>query len=226
MKVNWKEWGINYKLMIIGLVLALLSMFLPWVSVGGTSILGLQSITVLLIMLWVYPILQILNEKPIKKIIGIILSIASAILGIIFIIVNSGSSSGPMEGIGAYVYVISSILFIIGIFMNKKIEVKSKPAEVKPLVMKHPEGKVKQEVKPEPKVEVKQEVKPEVKPVEVKKEPAPKKAPTAKKEEPKKKATPKKKPTTKKSTTKSQEQKKKPAPKKAPTTKKASETKK
>ncbi len=123
---NWNvketldNWNVGGKLIFIATVVAVLSMFMKWVALGHLSASGFQKQGYLFLVFYLYPVIQLFRNKPINKIIGIILAVMALVAGIGFMLIETNvellGQTINVASTGLYVYIISTILLIIGVY--------------------------------------------------------------------------------------------------------------
>lgn len=119
MKETFDNWNIGGKLIFISTVVAVLSLFMKWVDIGFISASGFQQQGYLFLIFYLYPVIQLFRNKPINKLVGIILSVLALVAGIGYILSKSGDffdQTINVASTGLYVYIISAILLIVGVF--------------------------------------------------------------------------------------------------------------
>ena len=60
---DWNSFNLGGKIIIITTIVAILTMLLKWVDIGIASQNGFDQGTFLLLGLWIYPVLMVLNES-------------------------------------------------------------------------------------------------------------------------------------------------------------------
>lgn len=125
MKIRFGEWNFGGKLIFISVIVAILSLFLPWADLGIFSVSGFQQDGYLFLLFFLYPIYKVLKNQKINKVIGLIFSVVVFIMSIIFFVsknVDLFGSTVNAAGMGLYVFIISTIMLIIGVIKYSKIE--------------------------------------------------------------------------------------------------------
>tara|TARA_B100000035_G_C20699216_1_gene421889 strand:+ start:178 stop:570 length:393 start_codon:yes stop_codon:yes gene_type:complete len=123
MSINWKKWNFGRKLMFISSVLALFSLFLPWIDIGIASRNGFSTLGFILLIFYIYPIMNLLKDKEIIKIRGYISSILAVIAGIGWVMSNQATFMGKSintSGSGLVIFIISSIILVIAVWKYEK----------------------------------------------------------------------------------------------------------
>ena len=117
-KKKWDKWAVGNRMIFVSTCVSTFSMLLSWVDIGFASRNGLHQGTFLLLGLYVYPIMKLFKNQNINKLWGRLCSIGSLVGVIIYI----GSKTIELFGTtinaastGAYIFLLSSIVFIIGI---------------------------------------------------------------------------------------------------------------
>ena len=91
---------------------------MKWVDVGIASASGFQQQGYLILVLYIYPMVQLFNTKPINKIIGILSGILAIIAGVAFLVskrVDFMGESVNVASTGLYIFVLSAVLLTTGI---------------------------------------------------------------------------------------------------------------
>ena len=120
--MNFKELSNGRKLICISAVVAIISLFLPWVDAGFISANGFQQQGYLLLLPFVYPVVMILQNKNIVKGINMACAIAALVFSVGFTMSKSTNVFGTsvnLAGTGLYVIIIASIIFLVGAIMEK-----------------------------------------------------------------------------------------------------------
>lgn len=120
MKETFENWNNGGKLIFIGSVLAVLSLFMKWVDAGIISASGFQQQGYLLLVLFVYPLVKLFNGQAMNKVLGLISGGLAIIAGIAFMFSKTVEVFGEtinMASTGLYVYIIAAIILTVGIVM-------------------------------------------------------------------------------------------------------------
>ena len=122
-KALFLKLSLGEKIMVVASAVAILSFLLPWVDIGFTSRNAFSQGTFLLFALYAYPLYQIYNNKPFNKAIGIFLGCLAIVATVIYIQSKSFDWFGEninAASTGAYLFVITSIGFVVGLSKCKK----------------------------------------------------------------------------------------------------------
>lgn len=122
--MNFKQLSLGKKIILITTVLALISLFLPWVELGILSASGFQQGGYLFLIAFIYPVYCVLKNTYINKVGGLVCGIVALIASIAYISSKSDEIFGTainVAGSGAYLFLISTIGLIIGIVLDKRI---------------------------------------------------------------------------------------------------------
>lgn len=122
--MNFKQVSLGKKIILITTVLALISLFLPWVELGILSASGFQQGGYLFLIAFIYPVYCVLKNTYINKVGGLVCGIVALIASIAYISSKSDEIFGTainVAGSGAYLFLISTIGLIIGIVLDKRI---------------------------------------------------------------------------------------------------------
>lgn len=121
---NFKQLSLGKKIILITTVIALISLFLPWVELGILSASGFQQGGYLFLIAFIYPVYCVLKNTYINKVGGLVCGIVALIASIAYISSKSDEIFGTainVAGSGAYLFLISTIGLIIGVVLDKRI---------------------------------------------------------------------------------------------------------
>ena len=122
--MNFKQLSLGKKIILITTVIALISLFLPWVELGILSASGFQQGGYLFLIAFIYPVYCVLKNTYINKVGGLVCGIVALIASIAYISSKSVEIFGTainVAGSGAYLFLISTIGLIIGVVLDKRI---------------------------------------------------------------------------------------------------------
>lgn len=122
--MNFKQLSLGKKIILITTVIALISLFLPWVELGILSASGFQQGGYLFLIAFIYPVYCVLRNTYINKVGGLVCGIVALIASIAYISSKSDEIFGTainVAGSGAYLFLISTIGLIIGVVLDKRI---------------------------------------------------------------------------------------------------------
>lgn len=122
--MNFKQLSLGKKIILITTVIALISLFLPWVELGILSASGFQQGGYLFLIAFIYPVYCVLKNTYINKVGGLVCGIVALIASIAYISSKSDEIFGTainVAGSGAYLFLISTIGLIIGVILDKRI---------------------------------------------------------------------------------------------------------
>ena len=118
MKFDWKNWNVGGKIIFITTCVSVFSMFLKWIDIGIKSETGFEQEAFFLLALYIYPNIMLFKNQKIKRTLGLSFAIINIILCIWYYQSNALLIFGTevnTTATGAYIYYISSIIFLIGI---------------------------------------------------------------------------------------------------------------
>lgn len=119
MKISVSDWGVAEWALSGSLSVALLSVFMPWVSLGIYSENGISQGTFLLCGLFAYPAIGLLTGRFINKTVACACAVLAALLTLLYIDSKSSveilDSSFDAAGLGAYFFLLASLVCIGGI---------------------------------------------------------------------------------------------------------------
>lgn len=122
--MNFKQLSLGKKIILITTVIALISLFLPWVELGILSASGFQQGGYLFLIAFIYPVYCVLKNTYINKVGGLVCGIVALIASIAYISSKSDEIFGTainVAGSGAYLFLIATIGLIIGVVLDKRI---------------------------------------------------------------------------------------------------------
>lgn len=122
--MNFKQLSLGKKIILITTVIALISLFLPWVELGILSTSGFQQGGYLFLIAFIYPVYCVLKNTYINKVGGLVCGIVALIASIAYISSKSDEIFGTainVAGSGTYLFLISTIGLIIGVVLDKRI---------------------------------------------------------------------------------------------------------
>ncbi|WP_243896011.1 hypothetical protein [Paenibacillus sp. F411] len=117
--MNFQKWDIGGKLIFIAACAAFVSLFFDWVDIGFASQNGFGQGAVFFFLLFLYPLIVVIREQRLNKLLGYILAAVGVIFSIIYISSKSVDflgSSVNAAGSGPYVFIVACILLAVGIF--------------------------------------------------------------------------------------------------------------
>ena len=117
-KKLWENWSLNNKIIFVAACVSTVSMLLSWVDIGISSANGFSTGTFLLLGFYVYPMMQLIKNNELNKLYARICSFGSLVCSIIYISSNTISMFGEsinVSSTGAYIFLLASIAFIVGI---------------------------------------------------------------------------------------------------------------
>ena len=118
MQFAWQKWNLGGKLIFVAACVATVSMFMKWIDVGFASRSGWSYGAFLFLGFWIYPVLMLLKNKEINRIGGLVCSIGSAVVTLLFILSQSEEFFGKtvnVTGTGAYIFLLASIALLVGV---------------------------------------------------------------------------------------------------------------
>lgn len=122
--MNFKQLSLGKKIILITTIIAIISLFLPWVELGILSASGFQQGGYLFLIAFIYPVYCVLKNTYINKVGGLVCGIVALIASIAYISSKSDEIFGTainVAGSGAYLFLISTIGLIIGVVLDKRI---------------------------------------------------------------------------------------------------------
>lgn len=116
------------KLMISGMILSVLSLFFKWSELLYISANGFKQQGYILLLIFIYPFIKILRKEFVYKIIGYICGGVGLFFSTLFIYVSSIDFLGSTihtARIGPYIFIISCVLFLIGVRIQEEPKIKN-----------------------------------------------------------------------------------------------------
>ncbi|GAB6928488.1 hypothetical protein JCM10914A_24710 [Paenibacillus sp. JCM 10914] len=122
MKFRFMKWDLGSKFIFIATCLAIVSFFFKWLDIGVAAENGFLQGGAFFIVCFIYPLLQVVREKKLNKIIAFACALAAVIFTTLY--VNSktidffgetirGAAAGP------YLFMVACGLLTFGIFKRK-----------------------------------------------------------------------------------------------------------
>ena len=121
LKIDWENWTSGEKIISISFFVAIISMFLNWSYGGFFPQNGFTQLTVFFLLFWAYPLFMILTGKQISRNIGLGCSTGSLILTLFYIFSRNTEIFGSfinLAGIGAWVFMFSSLALGVGVYQS------------------------------------------------------------------------------------------------------------
>ena len=117
------KWGYGAIIIIASAIIALMSMFMKWVDIGFAYQTGFQQGTVILLLLWIYPVFMAVKQTPISKFWGVLMAVASVVATIAYMASKQVDVFGEqllLAGTGAWLYLFVSIALFVGVLLYKQ----------------------------------------------------------------------------------------------------------
>lgn len=118
MQFSWSNTNLGGKIILISTVIAIISMFLPWVDTTISTSNGWQQLAFVLLLLYIYPAMQTVRNQSISLIFGSLTSIIAAVAAVAFM----EYKTIPFEGVnlcfagqGTYLFFATSVFLFAGI---------------------------------------------------------------------------------------------------------------
>ncbi|WP_256762064.1 hypothetical protein [Cohnella sp. WQ 127256] len=122
MKIDFKQWDIGGKTIFLSTCLAILSLFFKWVSFAFFSENGFGQGGIIFLILFIYPVIKLLQDKPLNKMVGYICAGLGVICGIWYISSKTTDFLGTTinaASTGPYVFIAACVLLAFGIFKRQ-----------------------------------------------------------------------------------------------------------
>lgn len=118
MHYNWNTLSFGGKLITVSTIIAIISIFLPWLDMVRFSYNGFQELAVVLLMFYIYPMYKTLKNQTISLPIGVANAVAAAAASVGYM----EWKTIPFEGVdlcfaghGTYIFFFTSVFLLIGI---------------------------------------------------------------------------------------------------------------
>lgn len=128
MTFSWANTNLGGKAILISALIAIISIFLPWVDLVIRHTNGFQELTFVLLAFFVYPVLSVIKNKPISLVWGS----ASSILAALSAVAYMEWKTIPYEGVdlcfagqGTYLFFVASVILFAGVLKYKSSEIPS-----------------------------------------------------------------------------------------------------
>lgn len=122
MQFSWSNTNLGGKIILISTVIAIISMFLPWVDMVTRYTTGFQEYAFTLLLLYIYPVVQTVRNQSISLVFGSLTSIIAAVTAVAFM----EYKTIPFEGVnlcfagqGTYLFFATSVFLFAGILKYK-----------------------------------------------------------------------------------------------------------
>lgn len=125
MTFSWSNTNIGGKAILISSLIAIISIFLPWVDLVIRHTNGFQELTFVLLAFFVYPTLQVIKNNPISLLLGSASSILAAVAAVAFMEWKTIPYQGVnlcFAGQGAYLFFVASVILFAGVLKYKASE--------------------------------------------------------------------------------------------------------
>lgn len=126
MTFSWSNTNIGAKAILIASLIAIISIFLPWIDMTITTSSGWKQFAFILLAFYVYPVLQVIRNKPISLVWGSASSILAAFASVAFMEWKTISFEGVdlyLAGQGTYLFFVASVILFAGVLKYKSSEI-------------------------------------------------------------------------------------------------------
>lgn len=118
MTFSWSNTNLGGKAILISAVVAIISIFLPWVDAVIRYTNGFQELAFVLLAFFVYPVFQVIKNKPISLVLGSLSSILATVSAVVYM----EWKTIPFEGVdlcfagqGTYLFLVASVILFAGV---------------------------------------------------------------------------------------------------------------
>lgn len=121
--LSFKELNIGEKILLIGAIVAITSLFLPWIDIGFVTADGFQQQGYIMIVFLIYPCIQALRQMKANKILSIVLTVIPIILMLVMFKSKSTNLLGTSINVaasGMYLMIVALIMILVGSVLNKR----------------------------------------------------------------------------------------------------------
>ena len=120
MNFDWKSFNLNEQIMLGSFAVTVFSFFLTWVDLEFVTFNGFQQQGYIFLVLWIYPIIFILQKKSYNTMVSLILAFINIVFIIWFITTKSveiyEGESINVAGTGLWLAAVCSLAFCFGCF--------------------------------------------------------------------------------------------------------------
>ena len=120
--MNISAMSLGRKITLGSIVLAVFSLFLPWVDLGFLgSANGFNQDGYLFLIAYIYPVYCIIKKVHMNKVFGVICGLAAVVASIFYMMSKIDLDWGlNLNGTGIYVFLVSAILLTISALMKNE----------------------------------------------------------------------------------------------------------
>lgn len=125
MTFSWSTINIGGKVILVSTLIAIISIFMPWVDMVISTSNGWQQFAFILLAFYVYPVLTVIKNKPLSLLWGSISSIIPAVAAVAFMEYKTMLFEGVdlcFAGQGTYLFFVASIFLFAGVLKYKPTE--------------------------------------------------------------------------------------------------------
>ncbi|MDP3300645.1 MAG: hypothetical protein Q8S36_01615 [Sulfuricurvum sp.] len=125
MTFSWSNTNLGGKAILISALIAIISIFMPWIDMTIRTSSGWQQLAFVLLGFYVYPVLQAIRNKSISLIWGSASSISAAVAAVAFMEWKTILFEGVdlcLAGQGTYLFFVASVLLFAGVLKYKPTE--------------------------------------------------------------------------------------------------------
>ena len=126
MTFSWSNTNLGGKAILISALIAIISIFLPWVDLVIRHTNGFEELTFVLLTFFVYPVFSVIKNQSISLIWGSVFSILAAVSAVAYM----EWKTIPLEGVnlcfagqGTYLFFVASVILFAGVLKYKASEV-------------------------------------------------------------------------------------------------------
>lgn len=120
--MNFRKWDMGSKMIVIATCAAIISFFFKWIDAGYASQNGFSQGAVFFILLFLYPLLMVIREKRMIKMLGYAMAIIGIILAMVYVMSKSvdilGSTFNAASS-GPYLFMSSCGLLLLGVYTRR-----------------------------------------------------------------------------------------------------------
>ena len=114
-----RKWDWGSRMIIVAAIAAVLSLFFKWVEISMIAENGFGQGAYWFILLFLYPVLAVIREKRMNKLLGCSMAAAGIVLGLIYIFSKTADILGMTihaAASGPYLFLAACGLLILGIY--------------------------------------------------------------------------------------------------------------
>lgn len=124
LQFNFGEWNIGGKLIFFSTIVAILSLFLPWI-IGDGDTLGYQQGSSVFLAFFIYPFIALTMDKHINKVVGYMMGVLAVLVPsylLYYVAGDMGARAADAAGIGIIIFILTGIMLLIGVHKYERYD--------------------------------------------------------------------------------------------------------